>query len=614
MELSSKKFRAKHLVMPSDNSREVSLVNLGFRLLNHISPSRKKQFFIQIALGILVSLTEMASIGATLPFLALLSSPSQFLNNQYVISLLGSFEFISSKNLIYFFTAIFIVAILLAMLMRLLLIWTNSRLASGLGSDLSCLIYRKTLYQPYLMHINTNSGSVISGILQKLNTVIYGVIYPFLVLVSSLILLSIAIVLISSIYPVLTFFLLLVFISVYASVMGLVKHRLKRNSFVLATQSTKILKILQESLGGIRDILIDGTQEIFAVAYKISDSKFRRAEAQGTLISQGPRYLIEAIAVCLIAGVACWFTTTSDSSSLVIPILGAGAVGAQRLLPVVQQSYAAWVSIQNSRGSLIEVVGLLDQKIPNPQFNDEKDSIVFEKSIELRNAFFRYSSESDYVLSGTSIEIQKGSRIGVVGSSGSGKSTLMDILMGLLKPERGEFLVDGIAIDLNNPRCWQKKIAHVPQNIYLSDASILENIAFGVPTDLINKDRVEWAAEQACLEDVINGLPNGYNTSIGEGGIKLSGGQRQRIGIARALYKSAEVIILDEATSALDNNTENSLMQTIKGLNHNLTIIIVAHRLTTLIGCDRIIELEGGCIVGEGTYDEIVSPKLRSFI
>jgi ATP-binding cassette subfamily B protein len=614
MELSSKKFRAKHLVMPSANSHEVSLATLGFRLLNHISPSRKKQFFIQIALGILVSLTEMASIGATLPFLALLSSPSQFLNNQYVISFLGSLEFISSKNLIYFFTAIFIVAILLAMLMRLLLIWTNSRLASGLGSDLSCLIYRKTLYQPYLMHINTNSGSVISGILQKLNTVIYGVIYPFLVLVSSLILLSIAIVLVSSIYPVLTFFLLLVFISVYASVMGLVKHRLKRNSFVLATQSTKILKILQESLGGIRDILIDGTQEIFAVAYKISDSKFRRAEAQGTLISQGPRYLIEAIAVCLIAGVACWFTTTSDSSSLVIPILGAGAVGAQRLLPVVQQSYAAWVSIQNSRGSLIEVVGLLDQKIPNSQFNDDKDSIVFEKSIELRNAFFRYSSESDYVLSGASIEIQKGSRIGVVGSSGSGKSTLMDILMGLLKPERGDFLVDGIAIDLNNPRCWQKKIAHVPQNIYLSDASISENIAFGVPTDLINKGRVEWAAEQACLEDVINRLPNGYNTSIGEGGIKLSGGQRQRIGIARALYKSAEVIILDEATSALDNNTENSVMQTIKGLNHNLTIIIVAHRLTTLIGCDRIIELEGGCIVGEGTYDEIVSPKLRSFI
>ncbi len=594
----------------NDLSR-ATFFDLGLQLWRHVGANRKKQFLIQITLGLLVSVTEIISIGTILPFLALLAEPSKFLQNPGVANILGLIGLEASPNLIYLFTAIFIATSIMAMGMRLLMISTNSRLASGLGSDLSSHIYRKTLYQPYIIHIDRNGGSVISGILLKLNAVIYGVITPFLNLATSLIMLLVVILVLSLISPYVTLLALLLLAGIYASVMGFVKSRLRKNSYLVAKESTKALKILQESLGGIRDVIVDGAQEVFAVAYRETDFKLRRAEAQGTMISQGPRYVIETILVCLITLVAFWFAVGSQNFVLVVPVLGACALGAQRLLPVLQQSYASWVSIQNNRGHLLDVLELLSQDTRIGLFFDEGNPIQFNKSIKLKKIFFRYKPSNDFVLREVSLEIEKGSLVGIIGLSGSGKSTLIDILMGLLEPEKGELLVDELKVDFDKSSLWQKRIAHVPQSIYLSDASISQNIAFGVPEDLIDIERVKWAASKAQLDFVIDGMPEGYETLVGERGVRLSGGQRQRIGIARALYKKVEVVIFDEATSALDNETESAVMQTIFNLNLNLTIIIIAHRLTTLIGCNKIIELDNGQVMSSGSYDEVIAPKLN---
>jgi ATP-binding cassette subfamily B protein len=277
-------------------------------------------------------------------------------------------------------------------------------------------------------------------------------------------------------------------------------------------------------------------------------------------------------------------------------------VGAQRLLPLLQQAYAAWTSIRAGQASLQDSLELLDQPIPDDINHPFALPISFKRCIELKEIAFRYDSKSPYVLKGINLSIIKGSRIGFIGSTGSGKSTLLDIIMGLQQPTSGFMEIDGHPVGSGNFRSWQAHIAHVPQVIFLSDSSIEANIAFGVPKDQINHDRVLQAAQKAKIAETIESWPKKYNTLVGERGIRLSGGQRQRIGIARALYRQADVIIFDEATSSLDNETEEGVMQAIDSLGGELTLLIIAHRLSTLKNCSQIFELGMGGIKRVGRY------------
>ena len=289
-----------------------------------------------------------------------------------------------------------------------------------------------------------------------------------------------------------------------------------------------------------------------------------------------------------------------------IPVLGTLALGAQRLLPILQQGYSALAIIRGSEASLRSVLNLLDQPLPAPAKGEPASRVTFERNLSLRNVGFRYRPETPRVLEGVDLTFQKGKRIGFIGATGSGKSTLLDIVMGLLQPTEGVVTVDGVALNVANQRSWQGLIAHVPQSIFLTDSSIAENIAFGVPKADIDLDRVREAAQQAQLTDVIETWPAKYDTMVGERGVRLSGGQRQRIGIARALYKRASVIIFDEATSALDNETERALMSAINALGSDLTILIIAHRLTTLKNCDLIVEIADGGVKRVGQYNDLV--------
>jgi len=306
----------------------------------------------------------------------------------------------------------------------------------------------------------------------------------------------------------------------------------------------------------------------------------------------------------LIAVIAYFLADKVNGGSGAIPVLGMLAMGAQRMLPMLQQSYSSWVSIRGGQISLGDALDLMDQ--PLPMYTVDPAKIRFNNSISFRDVSFKFAPESPEILCGLNIDLVKGRRIGIIGNTGSGKSTFLDVLMGLLSPTQGELLIDGVAISDENRRGWQKNIAHVPQTIFLSDASIGENIALGIPRDEIDFERVRYAAQRAQLAEFVESLDQKYESRAGERGIKLSGGQRQRIGIARALYKHADILVLDEATSALDGDTETKVMQAINAMEDGLTTIIVAHRLSTLRNCDQIIELEACKIKKVGSYAEIV--------
>jgi ABC-type multidrug transport system fused ATPase/permease subunit len=586
-----------------------SIFQLLSRLWYHISTRRRGQFALLLVLMILASFAEIISIGAVLPFLGVLTAPDRVFGHPLAQTFIHALGITSSAQLLLPLTVIFSSAVLLSGAMRLTLLWASNRLSFATGADLSNSIYRRTLYQPYAVHCARNSSEVINGISTKANGVIYNIILPAFTLLSSSVMLSAILLTLISVDPAIALAAFGGFGIIYVLIIKLTRTRLLLDSQSIARESTQVIKSLQEGLGGIRDVLIDGSQEIYCRIYRQADQPLRQAQGNSLFISQSPRYGMEALGMLLIAVLAYMLAKQEDGIARAIPVLGALALGAQRLLPVLQQAYGAWATIQSGRASLQDTLELLNQPLPDYAEKPTSAALPFKEQICMSQLSFRYNSQAPWVLKNLDLTIVKGGRIGFIGTTGSGKSTLLDILMALLEPTEGTLMVDGCPVTPGNHRSWQAHVAHVPQAIYLSDCSIQENIAFGIPKDQIDQERVRQAARQAQIGDIIESWPEKYQTFVGERGIRLSGGQRQRIGIARALYKQANVIIFDEATSALDNETEEAVMRAIEGLGDDLTILIIAHRLTTLKNCTQIVELGDGMIQRIGTYDEIVIQK-----
>jgi ATP-binding cassette subfamily B protein len=439
-----------------------------------------------------------------------------------------------------------------------------------------------------------------------------GVLLPGLTLISSSAAILAIMLTLLAIDPAVALVATLCFGGSYAVITWRSRRRLRNNSLLIAREQTALVKALQEGLGGIRDVLLDGTQAVYCEAYGRADRQLRRAQGANVFMAQSPRYSIEALGMVMIAVLSYGLSNRAGGLATALPLLGALAIGAQRLLPALQQSYAAWANITGNQGSLRDTIELLDQPVSQEQTGVAPPPLPFRRSIRFDRVRFRYSPDGPWVLDGLYLDIPKGARIGFVGSTGSGKSTTLDLLMGLLEPTEGELQVDGEPVRGARVRAWQRTIAHVPQSIYLSDSTLAENIAFGVPPGSIDHSRVRLAAQRAQIAEFIESRPEGYDAFVGERGIRLSGGQRQRIGIARALYKQASVLVLDEATSALDNLTEQSVLDAIAGLDRELTVLLIAHRLTTVRRCDTIVELERGAVVAQGSYEELLGAS-RSF-
>ena len=567
---------------------------------SHLSSRRRIQLGLLLVVMLTSGAAELVTLGAVLPFLAVLSDPERLWQQPLVQPLAGRVGFTQASELLLPATLAFAVSAVLAAVVRLANLWLNGRLAAAVGSDLSCEAYRRTLYQPFGVHVQRNSAAVITGT----TTQIVGTVDALMALLQLVTAAVVAVGLLVGLLLInwaVALGAALLFGSVYVLLIITSRKELQRNSHRIVAAAKQQIKALQEGLGAIRDVLLDGNQGTYVEIYRQADRPQRQLMAKNQFLAIFPRYALEALGMVVIAMLGGLLVLQQGAGGSVIPLLGALALGAQRLLPALQQVYANLSILRGFNADLAGVLAMLNQPLP-PQVS-VAEPLPLRQGIRLAGVHFRYGPEQPEVLRGIDIEIRRGERIGLIGSTGSGKSTTVDLLMGLLAPSAGRVLVDGMHLhDPAHPErlaAWRAAIAHVPQSIYLADSSIAENIAFGVPRQQIDLARVKRAAMQAQIASFIEGSQEGYGSFVGERGIRLSGGQRQRIGIARAFYKQARVLVFDEATSALDTGTEEAVIEVVEGLSKELIVVMIAHRLSTVQRCDRVIRIEQGRVVDD---------------
>ncbi|MDQ0316594.1 ABC transporter ATP-binding protein [Amorphus orientalis] len=586
-------------VTPSATPADDSLLSLLRRFYRHLSAARRRELGFLLGLMFVGAMAELVTLGAVVPFLAVLfGTDAASAGNPAVIDTLIPPGLLSAPNAVYIASGVLITVALLAATMSIVMYRAVYKYVFAIANDFGIDAYRKTLYQPYSYHLNQNSSDVIA-VTNSTQILLFYVLLPFFEaflagFVAIFIILALLVIDASSALIAGS-----AFAAIYLTITRLVKPLLNRNSVRIAAAQTDRVKSVQEGLGDIRDILLDGTQEAYVQKFAQVETGLRQAQAVNFSLAVLPRFAAEGIGIMIIVSLALWLSRTEGGIIASLPVLGALALGAQRLLPLAQKVYAGWSRAAGSRSVLLDVLVFLDQEIP-PEFQAAAPTapVEFEREIRFDHLTFRYTPDGETVLDAIDLAIAKGERIGVVGKTGSGKSTLMDLLMGLIAPSEGAIRVDGVEITRDNRRAWQAQIAHVPQAIFLSDGTIAENIALGRPREAIDMARVRECAERAQLTDLIGKEPDGYDTIVGERGVRLSGGQRQRIGIARALYKRASVLIFDEATSALDDQTERHLLSAIAGLKRDdYTMIFVTHQQASLGLCDRVVELGEGHIL-----------------
>ncbi len=587
------------------------LVNLFF-VYKNLSRVRRVQFILLIIFMMVGAFFEVVSISAVLPFLALISDNSAINNYPKLIEIFDLFGLNNQIDLVIYASILLVILSILAGVVRTLLAFCTLRFTFLIGAEIGANVYEKTLYQNYEYHILQNSSRIVAN-LNKVNSVVNGILQPFMLgLVAFIITVGIlALLFIAD--AAITMGSLLFFATLYLLIIFLTRSSLRKNGEILANNETKRVQIIQESFGGIRDVILDNNYSVCIKKFNKINLELKLAEAFNNFISISPRFFVESMGLIMIVALSLIMVSQNNEVTNLIPILGLLGISVQKLLPLIQNIYSAWSSLVGSQQSLQDIVNSLKMKTSLKEVAQSKVSLQDKryaqnfwdwKYINIKNISYAYCHSDTDVLNGVSIKIPRGSIIGIVGGTGSGKSTLIDLIMGFLEPTTGAIEVDDKKIESKNLKLWQSCIAHVPQSIYLNDASIIENIALGLDRSLIDLPLVHDVLKKACIYEFVMSLPDKLDTVVGEGGARLSGGQKQRIGIARALYKKASLLVLDEATSALDEVTESAVMSAFKNVNRELTVLIVAHRTTTLKNCDLIIQLSGGGILKTGSYNE----------
>ncbi|WP_241537536.1 ABC transporter ATP-binding protein [Cyanobacterium aponinum] len=585
-----------------------SLIEELRELWTYLPKNRQGQMFLLLVLMLLSSLGEMVSVGSIFPFLSAFNNPENILADRKLKPIFDFFSIETSIELITVLAIGFIVTVIIANGMRLITVHFRIRFASAVGADISNQIYNKTLKQSYTFHVSQNSSNLIQTVTVDTDSLTQSVLIPLVALINNALIIPALIATFIFIDGTIALGTAIVLGGAYVIIYKTRRKLLTRNSKVITQAGEKKIKVVQEGIGGIRDILLSHNQEFFEKVYQKSEYALKRAKATNNIISQSPKFFIEALALSAIALLALSLGKDGDFSR-VVPILGSLALGAKKLLPTLQEAFNSLAKIQGSKASITRVLIALRRQVNNDLTISAIQSLnrlPLEKELRLSQIWFRYTDDTDWVLKNLNLTIKAKTTVAFVGSTGSGKSTTADLILGLLQPQKGDILVDNLPLKGERLYQWQKNIAHVPQSIFLCDGTIAENIAFGVPYEQINLQQVKKAAKLAQIADFIESLPAQYDTYVGERGIRLSGGQRQRIGIARALYGDASVIVFDEATSALDNATEKEVMKAIESLSHQFTIIMIAHRLSTVEKCDHIFELSRGQVIAEGTYQELL--------
>lgn len=545
---------------------------------------------------------ELFTMGAILPFLALLTQPDTSALPQMAGAVLNGVAGYWGVSPLLAASGLFATLAAAAAALRLVLTWASFRFVFAVGADLGEEIYNRILQQPYSYHLKHNSSEALAGI-NKVSVLVMGFLAPAMQLIIACVM---ATALLGGMLLVNLKIALLAggaFGGMYFFINRWAKRQLRSNGHEISDAEPQKIQAIQEGVGAIRDVILEGNHHVYVAAFASSDRRQRKAQALNNVLASAPKYVVESVGMVLIVLLAYFLTQGPGGAVQAVPVLGGLALGAQRLLPYMQNIYNALASMQGSQAGAVDAMALLKLPVPAPvavgtvQPFSLLPATVAAPLVELADVQFAYGEDLPPVLKGVNLQIQRGQRIGFVGATGSGKSTLIDLIMGLLPPTSGQFLVAGVDVTDANRSAWQKRIAHVPQAIYLTDSSIAENIALGTPKESIDMPRLLAAVEQAQLTDVVAKLPMGLYTEVGERGVQLSGGQRQRIGIARALYKQADVLVLDEATSALDTETESKVMDAIYRLNPDKAMLMIAHRTSTLACCNVIYQMSNGYLV-----------------
>ena len=563
--------------------------NVLFKLWHQLSSKRKAQFIFINLLSILSAIIEVVSVGELIPFITILTSNGDINKIKYLNRLLN-IKLIGNNNKLLTITIIFCILLFISGVLKNILLWVQNKFSFSVGTELSYKAFKNILHQPYLNQISQNSGHKLNT-LTKVNNLVNLTISPVLNIISSILILFLLLLSLFIYNPFATLIILLGFSMIYLLIISKTKKRVKSNSIKISFESNSIQKNFQESLGATREIIINNLQEVYCKLFLKSEIPLRKAQLNLAILGGSPRFIIETLGLGFIAVIS--YLLTINNYPNVIATIGVLALGIQRMMPLYQQLYVGWNTLKGNQASCEDALILLEENKFKKSFTNHTSN--FNNCLTLTNVSFKYPNKNEYILKNISIKINKGDKVGIVGETGSGKSTFLDLISGLLDPTNGKIEIDGEDTGENNIKI-KNIISYVPQHIYLTDSTIAENIAFGVEKINIDYKLVKEVSKKAKISDTIEKLPNNYNTIIGERGVFLSGGQRQRVGIARALYKNSKILIFDEATSALDNETEIEVMREINKLNEDLTILIVAHRTTTLKQCDYILNLKNSSI------------------
>jgi len=563
-------------------------------LYGFLSRARVRELRLILVLSAVAAVADIITIGALIPYLAIISGDPGQAGHYLVRAALASLAQFDGVDRFAIATAILAGSAIAAALIKVVLYWLSQRFVFRTSHDLASQVFSTTLAQPYSYHLEKNSGELIATI-NKVKSITVRTIAPLIQIVSHMVTALAVFAALIVIQPFIALLALGGICGAYLIVAVMVTGSLRRNSALIAGLQTRRIQTLQEALGSIREVVLGGAQSYFVDRFAELDRAMLDARAHSTVIGMVPRYIIETAIILIIVGLAYYFGTLGTGFGAVIPVLGGMILGIQKLLPAVQTSYSSWAGIRSNHHALQNVIAnlrLTVDRAPAPTA-----PLPFDREIRFSGVSFTYSGRTTPALRDIEVTIAKGARIGIAGKSGGGKSTFADLALGLLPPSSGEILVDGTALGPGNLRAWHLRAAHVAQHIYLPDCSIRENIAFCDAADEVDKAKLARAVEGASLSRFIAELPEGLDTQVGENGVRLSGGQKQRIGIARALYKRADLLVFDEATSALDSETEAEVVQAIRAIDPEVTIIVIAHRPSTIAWCDRVLTFAEGRLV-----------------
>jgi len=580
------------------------------QLFSLLSPEQVRQFYILQVLVVVMAFTELLGIASIAPFMALVGDISILEKNNMFAELYQISGLTDPMDFVFYTGLLVLATLTISTIVSMFTIWRLSLYGASVGIEIADRLYTYYMQEDWQFHASGSSAQLTKQVSTEAMRITGGIIQPLMQMNAKVVLVTFISISILIYNPTIAIVGLLIFSLAYFLLYKLVRKKLVTNGQQISEVSIDRFRLMNEGFGGIKDVLLLNRSHDFIKRFKESGTIYARSLGVNAGISQVPRYFMELIAFGTMIGLVLLLIKLHQGNlGAVLPILAVYALAAFKLLPALQQIYSSLAQIKGNIAAFDAIKEDLKKSSVSMELKDKNnvtDSISFQHQLTLKDITFNYPDKDIPAVNRISMTIPANSVVGIVGASGSGKSTLIDILLGLLTPQDGEIHVDGTKITTENKRSWQNMLGFVPQSIFLSEGSIAENVAFGLPVDSIDIQQVNKALELSNLSELVKELPKGLDTKVGERGIQLSGGQRQRIGIARALYHEANILVFDEATSALDGITEKIIMDAIHNFSGQKTIIMIAHRLKTVQKCDIIYLMDQGKIVDQGTYQELI--------